>query len=241
MSPHPRATAASYMRSNSTSSSASLGLPQQSPATPQFSNQHWLSSFRQGLDGIDELDHEHDEGMEGQVQTSSHDMFTLRDHSPSGHSLPVSIPPASSSPPASVFNSDLSAVVNMRTDSTSSATSLCSSLCFSDALRSPPDHEFDRNIDVVFLAKLQERLALVAHDRNIRETYSGQGPLSVNYYLDWATSAAQTYGSMLASTGHGRYDSFILDGCAFSARRSPIPETTLNSIVTLHTKNALAQ
>ncbi|KAL0062125.1 hypothetical protein AAF712_011052 [Marasmius tenuissimus] len=207
MSPHPH-TGVSYMRSTSIVSPSSHNRTQDSPDTPQFSNQHWLSSFRQGLDGIDELTHEDDDDMVEEARSSSPRAQNQQD-SFSGHSFPVPVPfpPASSSPPTSALDSVLSANVYM--SGTSPATSLCSSLCFSDALSSPPDHELDRDIDVVFLAQLQERLALVVRDRERKQMRSELEPVSVErpsleYYLDSALSAARTHGLVLTSSNHKR-------------------------------------
>ncbi|KAK1219035.1 hypothetical protein PQX77_018263 [Marasmius sp. AFHP31] len=207
MSPHCR-TGVSYMRSTSTAGSLSHDRTQDSPDTPQFSNQHWLSSFRQGLDGIDELTHEDDEDMEEEVHISTRRAQNPQD-SVSGLSFPVPLPPASSSPPASALDSDLSA--NGHMSGTSSATSLSSSPCFSDALRLPLDHELDRDIDVAFLAQLQERIALVVREREREQMRSERESISVErnslgYCLDSALSAARTHESALTSLDQRRDD-----------------------------------
>ncbi|KAL0568635.1 hypothetical protein V5O48_013354, partial [Marasmius crinis-equi] len=150
----------SYMRSTSLESPLfSHSQATDSPITPQFSNQHWLSTFRQGLDGIDELDQELNDEEVDNGEKSPGGYEQQREHSSSSQELAV--PPTSSSPPTSMLDSDFS--VNIHTDY-SPETSICDSLCFSDALEPPPDNEGE--VDIVFLAQLQERLATVARHRD---------------------------------------------------------------------------
>ncbi|KAK7030863.1 hypothetical protein VNI00_013973 [Paramarasmius palmivorus] len=132
----------SYMRSRSYSPIQICS--QESVETPAYSNQHWLSSFRQGLDGIDELDEEKDLEQE------------------QGHE---ELPPISSSPTMDI-SEDLSDPFTF-----SSSPSDYSNYIETGEAYVPFKHKYEgyQDANQLFLEDIQERLTKVAKEREKSE------------------------------------------------------------------------